>query len=52
MKGKLIFENGNASIEAPFLFEVRAIAQEEFPTKHEEHLNKIAKRILEPDTVL
>ena len=37
---------------APFLFEVRAIAQEEFPTKYEEQLNKIAKRILEPDTVL
>ena len=36
----------------PFTFEIRCINQEEFATKYTEHLNRIAKRILQPDLLL
>ena len=35
-----------------FAFEVRTIAQAEFTTKYTEHLNRIAKHILQPDMIL
>ena len=38
--------------KVPFAFEVRTIAQAEFTTKYTEHLNRIAKRILQPDMIL
>eukprot|EP00438_Fugacium_kawagutii_P021332 Skav215883 [mRNA] locus=scaffold956:40284:41321:- [translate_table: standard] len=38
--------------KVPFVFEVRSIEQSEFPNKYNEHLNRIAKRILQPDMVL
>ena len=38
--------------KAPVTFEVRRISQHELHTKYEEHLNRIAKRILQPELVL
>lgn len=38
--------------KAPFVFEVRSIEQSDFTIKYNEHLNRIAKRILQPDMVL
>ena len=38
--------------KVPFVFEVRSIDQSVFTTKYEEHLNRIAKRILQPDLIL
>ena len=38
--------------KVPFVFEVRSIDQSVFTTKYEEHLNRIAKRILQPDMIL
>ena len=34
-----------------FVFDVRSIPSEDFGKKYEEHLNRIAKRILLPDLV-
>ena len=39
-------------IKVPFIFDVRAIKNDEFGQKYDEHLNRIAKRILKPDLVL
>ena len=38
--------------KVPFIFDVRAIKNDEFGQKYDEHLNRIAKRILKPDLVL
>ncbi|CAE7598351.1 unnamed protein product [Symbiodinium natans] len=38
--------------KVPFIFEVTSIANEEFGQKYDDHLNRIAKRILKPDLVL
>ena len=53
--GKGSYLNGGyLSIKAtsPFLFEIRAIESHEFSEKYQEHLNRIAERILRPTVTI
>jgi hypothetical protein len=47
-------KGGHLSIKAtaPFLFEIRAIESNEFSEKYQEHLNRIADRILRPTVTI